>query len=251
MSTALVGRWACEKQNLPVRHLTGRVYDGTLAADGWVTFEELPKYGVEATLTDASLMRMMVERFRGKQAYNGKVAASFNLRGSGRSRLSLVGDGEVHITETNIYELPLLVGMLKVLRNGTPDTTAFNQSKLKFRIDGPHIYLDQFDFLGDAVSLYGQGTTNFDQELNLVFHGVVGRNDLRLPFVKDLLDRAGQSIMKMYVDGTMSNPQIHTQPLPGINQLIQQIQDDLDTTTGNSRMRQADRTPPQGAMPQK
>ncbi|QEG35031.1 hypothetical protein Pr1d_23210 [Bythopirellula goksoeyrii] len=240
----LVGRWACEKQGLPVRHLTARVYDGRLAADGWVTFEDLPKYGVEATLTDAILMRMMVERFRGQQAFNGKVAASFNLRGSGRSRLSLVGDGDVQITEANIYELPLLVGMLKVLRHGTPDTTAFNQSQLKFRIDGPHIYLDQFDFLGDAVSLYGQGTTNFDQQLNLVFHGVVGRNDLRLPFVKNFLDRAGQSMMKMYVDGTMSNPQIHTQPLPGINQLIQQIQDDLDTTTGTSTLRQAGRIEP-------
>lgn len=243
-ANCLAGRWACEKQGLPVRHLTGKVYDGTLAADGWVTFEELSKYGVEATLTDASLMRMMVERFRGQQAFNGKVAASLNLRGSGRSRLSLVGDGDIQITDANIYELPLLVGMLKVLRNGTPDTTAFNQSKLKFRIDGPHIYLDQFDFLGDAVSLYGQGTTNFDQELNLVFHGVVGRNDLRLPFVKNFLDRAGQSFMKMYVDGTMSNPQIRTQPLPGINQLIQQIQDDLDTTTGNSRLRQAGRSDP-------
>ncbi len=243
-ATCLVGRWGCEKQNLPVRNLTARVYDGMFAADGWVTFEDLPKYGVEATLTDASLMRMMVERFGGRQAFNGNVAASFNLRGSGRSRLSLVGDGDIQITEANIYELPLLVGMLKVLRNGTPDTTAFNESKMKFRIDGPHIYLDQFDFLGDAVSLYGQGTTNFDQELNLVFHGVVGRNDLRLPFVKNFLDRAGQSFMKMYVDGTMSNPQIHTQALPGINQLIQQIQDDLDTSTTNPNIRQAGRLQP-------
>ena len=169
-----------------------------------------------------------------------------NLRGSGRSRSSLVGDGDVQITEANIYELPLLVGLLKVLRNSSPDSTAFNQSEMKFRIDGPHIYVDQLDFLGDAVSLYGQGTTNFDQELNLVFHGVVGRNDSRIPFVKTFMDRAGQSIMKMYVDGTMKNPQIHTQPLPGINQLIQQIQEDLDATTGGTRVRQAGRGSPPG-----
>ncbi len=230
-SSCFLGRWATEKQGIAPHHLSAKVYDGTLAADAWVAFDELTKYGVEATLADANLRRMMVERFHGQQTFNGKVAADFKLQGAGRSRQSLVGSGEVKVTEANIYELPLLVGLLKVLRNGTPDTTAFNQGEIKFRIDGQHIYLDQLDFLGDAVSLYGQGTTNFDHDLNLVFHGVVGRNDFRLPLVKNIVDRAGEQFMKMYVDGTVSNPQIHTQALPGINQLIQQIQNDLDRTT--------------------
>lgn len=243
-SSCLVGRWACEKQGQAARHLTARVYDGLLTSDAWVTLEDVPKYGAEAALSDASLMRMMIERMHGQQVFNGKVAATLNIRGVGRSRQTLVGDGEIAISDANIYELPLLVSLLKVLRNGTSDTTAFNQSNMKFRIDGTHIYLDQLDFLGDAVSLYGQGTTNFDQDLNLVFHGVVGRNDFRIPFVKNIVDRAGRQIMNMYVTGTVNAPVVKTQALPGINQLIQQIQNDLDTVTTGSRVRQAERTEP-------
>jgi hypothetical protein len=108
------------------------------------------------------------------------------------------------------------------------------------------MYLDQLDFLGDAVSLYGQGTMDFNQELKLLFHGVVGRNDSPIPFVKNLVNRAGEQFMQMYVDGTISNPQVHTQALPGINQLIQQIQTELDTTTPapTPEVRQAERTQP-------
>lgn len=244
-TSCLVGQWACEKQGLPVRHVTARVYDGTLTGDTWITFDQIPKYRTEATIADVNLARLMSERFRGSQVFNGKLAASVSLQGTGRSLNSLTGNGEVRITEANIYELPLLMGLLKVLRNGTPDTTAFNQSDMKFRIRGRDIYLDKLDFLGDAVSLYGQGTTNFDQELQLVFHGVMGRNDFRLPLVKNIVDLTGQQFMQMYVDGTIGNPQIHTQPLPGINQLIQQIQTELDSgMTTTSPVRQADRTSP-------
>jgi len=243
-SSCLLGQWACEKQGVPVKHLTARVYDGTLTGDTWVTFGDLPKYHTDATIAGVSLARLMVERFHSQQAFTGKVAANLSLHGEGHSLQALKGSGEVKVTEANIYELPLLMGLLSVLRSGVPDKTAFHDCEMKFDIDGRHVNLNQLDFLGDAVSLYGQGTTNFDQQLNLAFHGVIGRNNARLPLVKNLIDRTGEQFLQMYVGGTISNPQIHTQPLPGINNLIQQIQTELDTGSPAPDVRQAERTTP-------
>ena len=236
-----LGRWATEYQHQPMRRLTAKAYGGDLVGDGWATFDGLPEYGAQASLAGADLLRLMTERFHSQQPFPGKVAANINLRGRGRSLDNLVGDGDVKITDANIYELPVLVGLLKVLRNSTPDSTAFNQSDVKFRIQGRHIDLDQLDFLGDAVSLFGKGYTNFDQQLKLVFHGVVGRNDFRIPFVKNVFANASQQIMQMYVDGTVSDPQIHTQAFPGISNLVQQIQDDLDTGGEATNPREAKR----------
>ncbi len=236
-----LGRWATEALRKPVRRLTAQVYGGDLVGDGWATFDGLPEYGAQASLAGADLLRLMTERFQSQQPFPGKMAASINLRGRGRSLDNLIGDGDVKITDANIYELPVLVGLLKVLRHSTPDTTAFNQSDIKFRIQGRHIDLDQLDFLGDAVSLFGKGTMNFDHQLKLVFHGVVGRNDFRIPFVKNVFANASQQIMQMYVDGTVADPQIHTQAFPGINNLIQQIQADLDTGGEVSDTREAKR----------
>jgi len=233
----LLGRWASEKQSQPASHLSAKVYGGALLGDLWVTYDGLPQYSAEATLSDVNLQRLMVERLHGQQNFSGNLAAGFRIRGNGRSLHSLTGDGEIKITEANIYELPLLMGILKVLRSGNADNTAFNQCDMRFQLQGRHIMFDQLDFLGDAVSLYGKGTSNFDQQINLVFHAVMGRNDFRLPFMKSLVDHAGQQIMQMYVDGTLSEPKIHTQAFPGINQIIQQIQTDVDNavTSGSDR----------------
>jgi len=154
-----LGRWATEIQRQPMRRLTAKVYGGDLVGDGWATFDGLPEYGAQASLAGADLLRLMTERFHSQQPFPGKLSANINLRGRGRSLDNLIGDGDVKITDANIYELPVLVGMLKVLRNSTPDTTAFNQCDVKYRIQGRHIDLDQLDFLGDAVSLFGKGYT--------------------------------------------------------------------------------------------
>ena len=245
-TSCLLGDWATKRQGKPPQHVTAKVYDGTLVSDAWVTFDGVPRYSVVASLAGADLPRMTKERFSTEQNLQGKVGATLTLNGYGRSLHTLTGHGEVQVTEANIYELPLLVGLLKVLRSATPDSTAFNQIDTKYRIEGRHVYLDQLDFLGDAVSLLGKGETNFDQQLNLVFHGVVGRNEIRLPLVKNFFDQVGQQTLQMYVDGTLSDPQIHTQALPGINNLIQQIQTDLDTSTPSSNVsqRRAERTFP-------
>ncbi len=243
-TSCLLGRWACEKRGEPARRVTAKVYDGNIVANAWVTFDGLPNYGAEASLVGADLLRIMAERFQGQQDFQGKVAANLSLRGRGRQLDNMVGQGDVKITEADIYELPLLVGLLKVLRNSTPDSTAFNQSDMKFRIQGRHIYLDQLDFLGDAVSLFGKGYTNFDQQLNLTFYGIVGRNEIRIPLLKNFVNQVGQSTMQMYVDGTLADPQIHTQAFPMVNQLIQQIQTDLDAVNTGVGERQAQRSSP-------
>jgi hypothetical protein len=213
------------------------VYDGYLVGDAWVTYDGLPQYGAQGAVAGADLERIMTERFPGGQEFRGKVAANFSVRGRGRQLENMEGEGDVKITDAEIYQLPLLVGLLKVLRNSTPDSTAFNQSDMKFRIQGRHIYLDQLDFLGDAVSLFGKGYTNFDQQLNLAFYGVVGRNEIRLPLLKDFVSQVGQSTMQMYVDGTLADPQIHTQAFPMVNQLIKQIQTDLDAAGARQAQR--------------
>ena len=236
-----LGKWAATQQGQTARRLSATVYGGDVRADAWVTFNGLPQYRADAQLASADLSRLTKERFQTTTDFKGKVAANITVWGRGRQLENMEAQGDVQITDAEIYELPLLVRLLKVLRTSAPDTTAFNQSDIKFRIQGRHIYLDQLDFLGDAVSLFGKGYTNFDHQLNLAFYGIVGRNEIRLPLVKNFVNQLGQSTLQMYVDGTLSDPQIHTQAFPMVNQLIEQIQSDLEATGGGTNPREAKR----------
>jgi hypothetical protein len=237
----LLGKWATDKQQQAEQPITGTVYDGALRANAWVTFDNLPEYNAEVHVVGSDLQRMVVERFGGGRDFTGKVDANMMLGGRGSQLDLLVGDGDVHIRDANLYELSLLASLLKILRTGAADKTAFTQSDIAFRLQGRHIYLDQIDFLGDVVNLYGKGETTFDQQLSLVFSAVVGRHEYQLPFVKNLMREANQQIMQMYVTGTLSDPHVATEAFPGIAQMLQQIGSDLKDPMGAAERRQQER----------
>ncbi len=235
----LFGAHATNQLQQPIRRLTARVYKGYVRADSWVSFDVVPKYHATAEVTGADLSRIMRERINGQLDYQGKLNATLTLSGQGRSLATMVGHGQVQITDANIYQLPILVSMLSVLRNETPTTTAFTDVRSEYRIQGPHIYLDQLDFKGDAVSLLGRGETNFDHQLRLEFEPVVGRDEIQLPLVKHIVRGAGRQTLHMSVTGTLSDPQVSTQPLPGINNLIKQLE---LAPTGTTTPRNAERS---------
>ncbi|MCC6492347.1 MAG: hypothetical protein IT424_04940 [Pirellulales bacterium] len=235
------GKHATDRAGKPSRRLTGKAYDGAVASDGWVRFAALPQYAVEADLIGVDLSRLMVERFRAPKPLQGKVDATVMLRGEGPAIEPLNGEGSVHIREANIYELPLLVRQLKLLRASVPDSTAFNESDVAFRIQGPHIYLDKINFLGDVVDLYGYGYANFNHSVKLIFRPELGPREYLLPGVKYIVSNTSQQVMQMYVDGTVDDPNVTTEAFPGINQVLQKLRIDLENPTGPAPRRQANR----------
>lgn len=215
-----LGRWASQPQGTPPRRLTAELLGGAVAADAGVNLAALPVYRVELAIEDMDLTRLIAERFGDSSDVAGKVDGQVTFEGEGRLIDGLEGEGDIHVHDANIYESPILLRLLKTLRYGKRDATAFNEVNAKFRLVGQHVYLSKLDFLGDVVNLYGEGYTNFDHDLKLRFHGQVGRNKYLLPAVQNVVGEVNRQIMEVYVDGTLGNPQVHTQALPGFSQLL-------------------------------
>lgn len=215
-----VGRWAQKGSGEPARRVTANVYGGAIAFDAQVALKELPEYRVDVDVANADLATMIAERFGGENDFTGKIDARLSFAGQGRLIDGLTGRGDVHVHDADIYESPVLLRLLKTLRYGKQDATAFNEVQAKFELAGRHVTLSQLDFLGDVVNLYGEGYTNFDHELDLRFHGQVGRNKFMLPLVKNVVGEVNRQIMEVTVDGTLSDPHVHTQALPGVSQLL-------------------------------
>jgi len=217
---------AARSERLP-RRITAKLYGGTLVGDGWVLLGERPQYGVQASLADADLERFGRESLTGRKKLTGKVLATVQLQGAAPSIYSLSGSGQVRLQDADIYELPLMVQLLKVLRAKPPDATAFTAANMDFRLQGPHILLDRINFLGDAVSFYGKGEVGFNREVNLTFHSVVGRNELPLPLLQKFVGEASEQIMQIQVRGTLDEPQTTSQIFPAVNEVLERLQQDL------------------------
>lgn len=223
----LLGAWAESKQTRAPRRMTAKIYGGTLLGDCQVIFGATPQFQIRANLSGADLGQFAKENLTGPQHLEGKVSASVELQGNSRGPRTFLGDGSVRLYDADVYELPAMVQLLKILSVRTPDKTAFTHSDIDFRIQGEHVLFDRINFNGDAISLLGRGQMNVDAQVNLTFRAVVGRGDWQLPVLRNVLANTSEQIMQIHVEGTVDHPTIRREAFPGVNQALQQLQADL------------------------
>ena len=221
------------------RPLTAQLLGGTVSGDAWVSLQSEPRYGLQATLVQGDLARFAKENSAGGQGLRGSIAATVNLRGAGRTVNGLGGHGTIQLRDADIYELPLMIRLLKILSIRRPDPTAFSTADIRYRIEGNHVYFDRIDFSGDAVSLLGQGDMDFQTAIHLCFHAQVGRGRIQIPLLQEVLGGASQQIMLIYVGGTLQDPEVSRKAFPGVNRALQQFQGDLEKTANQGLFPQA------------
>ena len=117
------------------RPITAKLFGGTVYADTWVTLGVEPLYAVNATLVDADLGRCAREVGTNHKQVRGRVVATVDANGRGRSRNALSGKGTVRLSDANVYELPVMLSLLKLLSIRSPDQNAFQRrdDRLSYR----------------------------------------------------------------------------------------------------------------------
>ncbi len=226
----LLGSWVARRHGAPEdagppRPVTAALFGGRVQGDGWIMLGAEPRYAFQTRLDDGRLSHIAREMLAGRQDLRGTIAAVTTVRGSGRSLNAMTGHGHIHLREADIYELPVMVALLKILSTRRPDRNAFSKADIDFRIEGEHIYFDQIDFSGDAVSLLGKGEMDMQHNIQLAFHAIVGRGELNVPVVSQVFSGASQQIMMIRVGGTLQEPEMRRDPFPGVSQAVQALQE--------------------------
>jgi hypothetical protein len=227
-SVCLLGLAATAHKNRSPKALTADAYGGSLTANIRISHEDVSRFRAELALGGADLARFATERLGGPKDLTGVVSGRLSLENVGGSKETLVGQGDLHVVNAHIYELPVLVSTLKVLKNRTPDTTAFNRCDMKFSVQGDRVQFQQLQLLGDAVSLYGQGEADLDRRIDMVFHALAGPADLPIPGVSFLMRQATQQIMEIKVDGSWDKPVTKVNALPTVNNMLEAVASPLD-----------------------
>ena len=210
------------------RRLIARLAGGTLTLDGNVAAGEGGGFALSAALADADLERIGADISRGTAAggrpYKGRVFGAIDLNGSRAGTHSLAGRGQVRLRDADIYDLPVVLAMLKVLRVKAPDLRAFGSSVVDFRVEGPRAYLDNIELSGDAISLVGSGELEFDSSVHLTFRSIMGDSESQLPAMKSMLGGASGNFLLIHVDGTLTQPEITSEAFPTLAAALQQWQ---------------------------
>ncbi len=229
--TAVFGDWPQSRQaGKPNSRVTAKCLGGIASGECSVQLGAMPLYHLSATISQADLREFARDNLGNRQDLKGKILANIDLHGRrGLQNLSLFGSGNIHLTDADVYELPVMVALLKVVRAKRPDTRAFTQSDIAFAVRGQHIVLQQIALNGDAINLSGDGELTLDGQTNpikLTLHTTVGRG--KLPLLNGMLSEASQQILKINVDGNLDHVTTTTVVLPAANEALQQLKGDYE-----------------------
>ena len=148
---------------LQIKNLKARMFGGDIGGEASLMLEPVLRYDVR--LNALGLRLEEIDRHNkitpdGQLA--GRAEAQLYLAGEGDDLSKMRGGGLFHVPKGRIYSLPPLLDLLKFLKFHTPDGTFFDEAYARFRIQGKHAHVEQFDLTGNLISLTGDGVMDFD-----------------------------------------------------------------------------------------
>ena len=196
------------QDELVSRPLKAELLGGNLIAGGQISLGKDSAFELDGEVFDADLTTVAKEFAPGKTDVSGRAFAQVRVTGAGTGTHNLRGHGAVQLRDADIYQLPVMVRLLKLVKVKRPDQTAFTTSDMAFTIEGDRLYFKQIDFNGDAVNLRGTGEMTFDRAIDVVFQtSVLARDGVIDQLLRPVLrDTAG--LFEVQVSGTLDQPRV-------------------------------------------
>jgi hypothetical protein len=202
---------------MAMKGIHARLFDGEVYgplrmdfANGGAAFE------LDMTASGIQLQKFGSHNLAAGTQLQGLASARLHLAGQGTEPGSLRGSGTVDVPSGRLYNLPLLLDLLKFLGLHLPDGTAFDEAHAQFAIHGTRVAINRLDLYGNSISLRGQGEMNLDgSDINLDFYAVWARIMQYLPpVIKEIPPMISQNLLRIRMRGSASNPRFEKEPVP-------------------------------------
>ncbi|HEV3144609.1 MAG TPA: AsmA-like C-terminal region-containing protein [Gemmataceae bacterium] len=194
---------------LQVHDIQGELFGGTLAGEARVTIEPQLEYNLSLKAIQVRLEDLARYNRLGAEAQlSGLANGQMFISCRGDDLDTLRGGGTVDVPRGRIYDLPLLLDLLKFLKLRPPDGTAFEEGHAKFRIQGQRVLVDQLELLGNLICLTGQGSMQLDgSNLRLDVYPVWSRLLLAAPGpARDVATAISRTLYKIEMRGSIKGP---------------------------------------------
>jgi hypothetical protein len=186
-------------------NLKGRLFDGQLGGEGRVEYGSGVRYMINLQAIGMKLEEIAKHNhLRPNAQLSGLATAQVYLNGSGGGLTEL--EGGAHFRATGrMYNLPLVLALLKLPGLRPPNETAFEEVNAVVKVHGKKVQVDRLDLLGHAVSLGGQGEMNMDgTDVKLDLYVVWGNiTQLLPPGLRELPPWLSKNLFKIRATGRL------------------------------------------------
>jgi hypothetical protein len=141
--------------------LTGHLYQGRVGGEARVVLADPVRYRLWLTASGVHLDELARQcQLDSGAGLRGLAQGKFlfeNVPDPKTGQLVATGSGQVDVPSGRMYNLPVLMPLLKLLKLQAPDQTAFEEAHAVFELRGDRMKVTQLDLIGSAVSLGGSG----------------------------------------------------------------------------------------------
>ncbi len=178
-------------------------FGGDVSGEARFEFGPKLRYEMNLTASQIDLQEFGRHNLGPNTQLTGAAAGRLFLVGQGPNIDTLDGNGRIDVPRGHLYNLPLLLDLLKFLGLRWPDRTMFDEVHALFNIRGPRIHVERLELLGHAVSLYGNGDFKIDgTDLKLDFYPSWGRvEQLVPPALRYIPAEIGKKMLKIEMRG--------------------------------------------------
>ena len=118
----------------------------------------------------AQLPTLLADFGHSDKDLTGTLSGQTQLQGNLGTTDLLKGSGAARVSGANLYQLPLIVQILNMLRLEATEDVAFTDGQVEFTLYGDTVTFNDLQVWGDLVALQGGGTLNRRHELDLTFN---------------------------------------------------------------------------------
>lgn len=212
--------------------LHARVLGGQLGGQIRLTLDDSRIVHCRLHANQINLRHYALKHLEAPHRLQGQMTATLVLTGQASQRETLRGGGVIQVEKGDIYQLPLVVGLLKVLNLNLPNTKGFDRAYVDYQIADGRVQVHRIDLMGDAISLRGRGDVEFDGRIALTFYtrvGRVGRSDLQLPLVSMILGETSRQLLRIKATGTLEKPLLDRDWVPVVSEPLKKFLDRLES----------------------
>jgi hypothetical protein len=203
----------------------GDFYGGRLTGHAVIRSVRPFALDVRLAVKDADVTRLSERASFSSRPVSGRLDGILAVTSDATTNNRPVGAGRVEITKGNLYDLPAFTGILGLLAlNPVPDRIV-NSAQVLFTIERNVVRIDEMNFLGSPISLFGDGTMGLTgEDLNLVFVPRLEKDILSLIVapIALLTDLALGQWVPVVVTGSFWEPKVNVEPEATVREKIQQ-----------------------------
>lgn len=203
--------------------LVGQMFNGKVSFDGRIAHEGRYPFRLQTVIEKAQLDDLALELAPELRELSGDGYAFLKLGGNANEPHTYNGQGNIHLRNAKIHQLPVVLSLLKILSIKEVNRTAFDSSNVDFSVKGNQLKLNRIELIGDAISLIGNGYLELLRHADINFYSVVGRNRFYIPLISELYRAGSQRIMWINIGGPLNNLQTTRKVLPGLDDSLRAL----------------------------